>query len=88
MTRYTVVWHVDAQNQLAQCWMNAADRSGVTQSADAVDAILAWDPLTKGTAVEGELQELILPPLQSHPARSPTQPAQTAWRSAIQIVAT
>lgn len=64
MTRYTVVWHEDAQNQTAQCWLNAADRRAVTQAADAVDAILAWDPLTKGTAVEGELQELILPPLQ------------------------
>lgn len=64
MTRYTVVWHSDAQDQLANCWMKAADRSSVAQAADAVDAILAWDAPTKGTAVEGDLRELIMPPLQ------------------------
>jgi hypothetical protein len=64
MTRYTVVWHEDAQQQLAQIWMKAADRNAVTQAAYAVDAILALDAATKGIAVEGELRELVLPPLQ------------------------
>jgi hypothetical protein len=64
MTRYTVVWHVDAQNQLAKLWMEAADRNAVTHAADAVDAVLVWDAPTKGIAVEGDLQELIHPPLQ------------------------
>lgn len=64
MTRYTVVWHVDAQAQLAKLWLDATDRQAVTQAADAVDVILALDAPTKGIAVEGDLQELILPPLQ------------------------
>jgi hypothetical protein len=64
MTRYTVVWHADAQAQLAKLWLDATDRQAVTQSADAVDAILAWDAPTKGIAVEGDLLELVLPPLQ------------------------
>lgn len=64
MTRFTVVWHADAQDQLANCWMDAADRNAITHAADAVNAILAWDATTKGIVVEGDLKELIMPPLQ------------------------
>jgi hypothetical protein len=64
MIRYTVVWHVDAQNQLAEIWIRAADRQAVTQAADAVDAYLAIDASVKGVAVEGDLYELAVPPLR------------------------
>jgi hypothetical protein len=30
MIRFTVVWHEDAQNQLAEIWIRAADRHAVT----------------------------------------------------------
>jgi hypothetical protein len=58
MIRYAVVWHQDAQNQLAQLWVEAFDRNAIMQSADAIDAFLAWDAATKGTLVEGDLHKL------------------------------
>jgi len=64
MTRYTVVWHDDAQNQLAEIWMNVSDRQSVTLAANAIDRQLADDASTKGTAVEGDLRLAIVPPLR------------------------
>ena len=64
MIRYTVVWHDDSKSQLAQAWIDATDRQSVTQAADAIDAILAWDAPAKGTLVEGELHELSIAPLR------------------------
>lgn len=64
MIRFTVVWHEDAQNQLAEIWIRASDRTAVTQAADNIDAFLAADAITKGTAVEGDLRELTIPPLR------------------------
>ncbi len=64
MIRFTVVWHEDAQNQLAEIWIHVADRKAVTQAADNIDAFLAADAITKGIAVEGDLRELTIPPLR------------------------
>ncbi len=30
MIRYTVVWHQDTQNQLAQIWLDALNRAAVS----------------------------------------------------------
>ncbi|MEX2092515.1 MAG: hypothetical protein WD971_07545 [Pirellulales bacterium] len=64
MIRFTVVWHEDAQNQLADIWIRAVDRNAVSQAADAVDAYLATDASVKGIVVEGNLCELAVPPLR------------------------
>ncbi len=64
MIRFTVVWHEDAQNQLAEIWIHVADRKAVTQAADAIDVVLAWDASTNGALVEGDLRELLVPPLR------------------------
>jgi hypothetical protein len=37
MTRFTVVWHALAQDELARIWLDAADRQSVTLAANAVD---------------------------------------------------
>lgn len=63
MIRYTVVWHDDAQGQLAQICIDAADRSAVTQATHAIDTHLAADAEMKGTPVEGDLRESVVPPL-------------------------
>jgi hypothetical protein len=63
MIRFTVVWHEDAQNRLAQVWMDSRDRNAVTEATHIIDIHLASDPELKGTAVEGELRELVQPPL-------------------------
>jgi hypothetical protein len=65
MIRYTVVWHSDAQDQLAQIWIDASERKTVTDASIAIDALLAWDAPAKGTVVEGDLSELLVPPLRA-----------------------
>ncbi|MEX2316239.1 MAG: hypothetical protein WD669_03740 [Pirellulales bacterium] len=64
MNRYTVVWHDDAQNQLAQVWMGSTDRAAITEAAHVIDIELAVDAGSKGVEVEGELRELVVPPLR------------------------
>ena len=64
MTRFTVVWHALAQDELARIWLDAADRQSVTLAANAVDRHLATDAMAKGIQVEGGLRELTVPPLR------------------------
>lgn len=64
MIRYTVVWHDDAQNLLAEAWLNSLDRIAVTAATHAMDIQLASDPESKGVPVEGGLRELIVAPLR------------------------
>jgi hypothetical protein len=64
VTRFTVVWHDDAQNLLAEEWLNAPDRIAVTSATHAIDLELASDAQTKGILVEGDLRELIVSPLR------------------------
>ena len=37
MSRYTVVWVRSAQDELAELWLEAADRNAVTTAAQAID---------------------------------------------------
>jgi hypothetical protein len=46
--RYTVVWSKSARNKLANLWINAPDRTAVTQAADRIDVLLADDPDQQG----------------------------------------
>ena len=64
MIRYTVVWHDEAQNQLAEIWINASDREAVRLSVNAIDRHLANDAESKGTKIEGDLRQLVVPPLR------------------------
>lgn len=63
MTRYTVTWLKGAQNDLAQIWIDAADREAVTRAADAIDVELATDAEGRGIPVKEGLRGLYLPPL-------------------------
>jgi plasmid stabilization system protein ParE len=63
MTRYTVVWSLRAQNRLAQLWTDASDKKAVSAAANAIDALLAVDPQTKGTPLNENLRALAIPPL-------------------------
>ena len=64
MTRYTVVWHQEARDELARLWMEARDRNVVSLAADAIDGHLAIDAVGKGTAVPDDLRQLTIPPLR------------------------
>ena len=48
MIRFTVVWHSEAQDELASIWLDAADRQSVTLAANAIDRHLATDATAKG----------------------------------------
>jgi hypothetical protein len=63
MTRYTVVWRKDADDDLAQAWMDAANREDVTSAADQVDIQLKNDPTSKGEELHEGLRRLKIPPL-------------------------
>jgi hypothetical protein len=47
--KFTVVWVPTAQAQLANWWMQAADRQAVTDSANRIDQELQQDADKKGT---------------------------------------
>jgi len=64
MTRYTVVWHQGAHDELARLWLDAPDRNAVRQAADAVDRELGTDAAGKGAPVSEDLRRLIVPPLR------------------------
>ena len=64
MTRYTVVWHQEALDELARLWIDAPDRAAITLAASAIDRHLAADASEKGTAVPNHLRQLTIPPLR------------------------
>ena len=64
MTRYTVVWHQEALDELARLWIDAPDRTAVTLAASAIDRHLAADAPEKGTPVPDNLRQLTIPPLR------------------------
>jgi len=64
MTRYTVVWLEDAQDELARIWLDAEDRQVVTQASADIDASLAVDPASKGDHLSEGLWRFRMPPLE------------------------
>jgi len=60
---YTVLWKPAAQQELAQLWINAADRSALAAAADLIDALLKTDPQSQGESRHGDMRVLICPPL-------------------------
>ena len=64
MTRYTVVWHEGAQEDLADVWINARDRNGVAAAAHLIDVDLSQDAETKGVDVAEGLRAFFAPPLR------------------------
>lgn len=64
MTRYTVVWLRDAENELAEIWLSADDCQAVADAANAIDRELLIDAHIKGQAFSKELLVLTVPPIQ------------------------
>jgi len=61
--RFTVIWSLVPQNQLAELWVNAANRNAVTQAAHQIDQILQTDPEQQGVPFYGDYL-LVVPPLR------------------------
>ncbi len=64
MIRYTVTWLKDAENQLAQIWVDATDKQAVTDAANAIDVLLSTDAHDKGKEASEGLRGLHVPPLR------------------------
>ena len=63
MTRYTLTWLEDVQNQLAQLWIDAPDKQAVTNAVNEIDRELAIDADRKGEPVAEGLRTLYAPPV-------------------------
>ncbi len=61
--RFTVVWVMFAQNELARIWNNASDRAAVTAAANRIDLLLQRDPASKGESRGGSTRVLFETPL-------------------------
>lgn len=60
---WTVVWLPDADNELAQLWLDSTDRQRTTLAADQIDKLLRHDPDTAGESRAAGRRILIVPPL-------------------------
>jgi plasmid stabilization system protein ParE len=45
---FTVVWRPSAEERLAEVWLDAADRQGIADAANTIDAILRKRPTEVG----------------------------------------
>lgn len=64
MTRYTVVWVESARDELADIWINSADRDAIVAATQAVDGMLAEEPAERGNHLSEGLRSLFVPPLR------------------------
>ena len=64
MIRYTVVWHKEAQDELAEIWIDTSDRNAVTMAAYLIDMMLSQDALSKGIELSEGLRALFASPLR------------------------
>lgn len=60
---YTVIWRPAAERSLAEIWMNAQDRNGITDAANSIDALLRADPLGVGESRVVNIRILTVSPL-------------------------
>jgi hypothetical protein len=60
---WTVVYRPPAQNELAEIWLNAPNPQAVANAADAIDRMLARNPLVAGESRDGRTRIVIERPL-------------------------
>jgi plasmid stabilization system protein ParE len=61
--RYTVHWTPAAERDLADVWLNAADRNAVTSASHVIDLLLAQDPDQQGEVCFDTVRTLVVSPL-------------------------
>ena len=64
MTRFTVTWSSEAEDELVELWLNASDRNEISASVQAIDLALGSDAASKGEAVAEGLRAFNAPPLR------------------------
>ena len=61
--RYTVLWTPTAERDLAELWLDAADREAVRSAADTLDSLLRVDAHLRGESRYESLRVLHAAPL-------------------------
>jgi hypothetical protein len=65
MTRFTVIWDTQAEDELAEIWIQSGVRKSVTDAADEINVMLRFDPQSKGRNLAEGLRALDVGPLQA-----------------------
>jgi hypothetical protein len=65
MSLYAVQLTTEAEDNLAEIWLDAEDRSAVTEAEAAIHGDLSSDPTGRGTLVAEGLYKIAYPPLGS-----------------------
>ncbi|MBI1918781.1 MAG: hypothetical protein HYS12_29155 [Planctomycetes bacterium] len=60
---FTVEWLPDAEDALADAWLQATDPSAVTQAQAQVDRLLGRDPIGSGQLLHEGLYQIVFTPL-------------------------
>jgi hypothetical protein len=74
--RFTVTWHPSAEQELANIWLPAIDRAAISQAANAIDRLLASDPLSQGEEFYGERLLVVLPLAVTYTVSEPDRTVQ------------
>jgi len=61
---FTVVWLLDALDQLAERWMASSQRDAITAATSTIDAVLGTNPDQQGVDFYGD-RLLVAPPLHA-----------------------
>lgn len=63
--RFTVICQIQAQDDIAEHWINASDRAAVAAASDHIDRELAVDPMLKGRVLQEGLRVFDALPLRA-----------------------
>jgi hypothetical protein len=61
--KFTVSWFPSAGNRLTEIWLAATDQAEVSAASDAIDRMLATNPLGLGEVRTAKIRYLLVPPL-------------------------
>jgi hypothetical protein len=64
MTRFTVTWHREAEDELVELWLGASDRNEIAAVVQAIDLALGNEVASKGEFVAEGLRSYNAPPLR------------------------
>lgn len=64
MRRYTVLWSLAAEAELARIWTESSERQSITVATAKIDQDLRVDPEGKGEDVVEGVRVLYVPPLR------------------------
>ena len=66
MNQYTVIQPPWVENQLAELWLDAADRDAITCAADQIERELRNGAESKGEQVDRNLRKFVVGPLWAY----------------------